>query len=298
MKSSIDVLKQIYKPYKLTIRGKCTIFESTLGNVVIKEKSDKNINELFSYLKSRNFNSFPKLVEDNRSDVNVYEFVEDTEIPKEQKMDDLIEVTASLHNKTSYYKEVTLDKYKEIYENIMANIIYKEKFYNDLINLAEDSVFPSPSNQLLLVNSSKIYASLDFSKKELEKWYSDVSEKKKQRVSLIHNNLKLEHFMRSDKDYLISWESAKVDTPILDLVNLYKNECLNIDFSDKLEKYLQLYSLSDDEFKLFLILIVIPDEINLNNAELINVKEVRKLVDYIFKTEELVRSYYTKNKEE
>jgi len=44
---------------------------------LIVDKSD----ELFSYLKSRNFTSFPKLVEDNRSDVNVYEFVEDTEIP-------------------------------------------------------------------------------------------------------------------------------------------------------------------------------------------------------------------------
>lgn len=298
MKSSIDVLKQLYKPYKYTIKGKCTVLESTSGNVVVKEKGKVNIRDLYGYLISRNFNCFPKLIEDNRSDVNVYEYIDDVEMPKEQKMDDLIDIVASLHNKTSYNKEVTSDKYKEIYENILANILYKENFYNELIRLAEDSVFPSPSSQLLLVNSSKIFASLDFSKKELEKWYNQVLEKKNQRVSLIHNNLRLDHFLRNDNDYLISWENAKVDTPILDLVVLYQNECLNVAFSDKFNKYLQSFSLTDEEIILFFILIIIPYEVNLNNTEFNNVIEVRRLIDYVFKTEDLVRSYYSKNKEE
>ena len=295
--NSVEVLKQIYKPYKYTIIGKCTFLESTSGNIVIKDKGKTNIRELFGYLASRNFNCFPKLIEDNRSDVNVYEYIMDVEMPKDQKMDDLIELVASLHNKTSYSKEVTLDKYKEIYENIMANILYKENFYNELIRLSEDSVFPSPSSQLLLVNSSKIFASLDFSKKELENWYNQVSDKKKQRVSLIHNNLKLEHYLKNDSDYLISWENSKIDTPVLDLVTLYRNECLNVDFSDKLNKYLQSFSLSEDEIILFFVLIIIPNEINLNDTEFNNVVEIRRLIDYVFKTEDLIRSYYSKNEE-
>lgn len=297
MKNSIDVLKQIYKPYRYTIMGKCTLLESTSGDIIIKEKGKCNISSLYGYLKSRNFNNFPKLIEDNRSDVNVFEYVNDIDMPKDQKIDDLIDVVAALHNKTSYSKEVTLDKFKEIYENIMANILYKEEFYNNLIRALESDVFSSPSSQLLLVHSNKIFASLDFCKRELEKWYSLVKEKKKQRVSLVHNNLKLEHFIKNENDYLISWDNAKVDTPIIDMVELYRNECLNFDFTEKLDKYLGMYNISEDEKILFYILIIIPDEINLNNKEIDNVKIVRCLVDYIYKTEDLIRFYYSKDKE-
>ena len=297
MKNSIEVLKKIYKPYRFTLKGKCTLLESTSGNIIVKEKGNANIKEIFGYLKSRNFNKFPKLLEDNRDAINVYEYLEDIGMPKEQKMDDLMEIIASLHTNTSYTKEVTEDKFKEIYENILSNIIYKEKFYNEIIEMCEEKKFPSPSEQLLLVNSSKIFSALDFSKKELNKWETLISDKKKQRVSLIHNNLKLEHYIKNENDYLISWDKSKIDTPIIDLVNLYHNEGLNFDFSGKLEKYLLLSPLEEDEIKLFFILIIIPNEINLNNKELINVKNVRYLIDYMYKTEDLIRSYYSKNKE-
>lgn len=297
MKNSIEVLKRIYKPYKYTIKNSCTMLESTAGNIIIKSKGKTNVRELFNYLRSRNFTNFPVLIEDNRDEVNVFEYIEDIEMPKDQKMNDLIEVVANLHNKTAYYKEVTIDKFKEIYENILSNIEYKERTFGDLINVAEDNVFPSPSAQLLLVNSNKIFQALNFCKMELEEWYSRVVDKKKERVSLIHNNLKLEHYIRNDKDYLISWDKAAVDTPILDLMGLYKNECLNGDFSDKLIKYLNLFPLDDDELKLFFILIVLPDEINLNQDEFVNVRNVRIFLDYIFKTEELIRPYYSKEEE-
>jgi len=298
MNNSIDVLKKIYKPYRYTLLGKCTLLESTSGNIIIKEKGNVNISELFNYLKARNFNKFPKLIEDNRDDVNVYEYVSDVAFPKDQKMNDLIETIADLHNKTSYKKEVTDDKFKEIYENILANILYKENFYNELVNIAEDSIFPSPSSQILLINSSKIFSALDFSKRELEEWFRLVSEKKKQKVSLIHGNLKLEHYIRNENEYLISWDNSKIDTPILDLVKLYQNEGLNVDFSEKFEKYLSHYSLDDDELKLFFILIAIPLEVNLNNIEIDNVKQIRTVIDYVFKTEELIRPYYAKDKKE
>lgn len=298
MNNSIGILKKIYKPYRYTLLGKCTLLESTSGNIIIKEKGNTNIKELYSYLKARNFNKFPKLIEDNRADVNVFEYVSDVALPNDQKMNDLIETITDLHNKTSYKKEVTSDKFKEIYENILANIIYKEKFYNDLVNVAEDNVFPSPSEQLLLINSSKIFSALDFSKRELEEWFRLVSDKKKQRVSLIHGNLKLEHYIRNENEYLISWDNSKIDTPVLDLVKLYQSEGLNVDFSSKLEKYLSYNTLDSDELKLFFILITIPLEVNLNNNEIDNVRQIRTIIDYVFKTEELIRSYYAKDKKE
>src|SRR5574344_2287437 len=105
--NSIDVLKNIYRPYRYTIKGKTTIINTTSGDYVIKEKS-KDIKELYGYLISRNFDNFPKLIDESRKDVNVYEYIEDTTMPKEQKSIDLIRLVSNLHNKTSYFKEVSL----------------------------------------------------------------------------------------------------------------------------------------------------------------------------------------------
>ena len=85
MNKSIEVLKKIYKPYRYTILGSVMVLNTTSGDFVVKEKKDKDIKELYAYLKSRNFTSFPKLVDGNRTDVNVYEYVEDVSMPQEQK---------------------------------------------------------------------------------------------------------------------------------------------------------------------------------------------------------------------
>ncbi len=73
---------------------------------------------MYSYLTSRSFIHFPPLIDESRSDVNVYEYVEGVSMPIEQKALDLIEVVANLHNKTTYYKNVTEDEFKTIYDNI------------------------------------------------------------------------------------------------------------------------------------------------------------------------------------
>ena len=88
--NSIEILSKIYKPYKVSVKGKIKIFNCTCGNYVIKDKKDKDIKELYKYLCSRNFNSFPKLIEDNRSEINVFEYVEYFSIDNEQKLYDMI----------------------------------------------------------------------------------------------------------------------------------------------------------------------------------------------------------------
>ena len=91
MNNSIDILKSIYKPYRYTIKGKSTLIETTSGDYIIKEKN-KDIKDLYNYLKSRGFTNFPKLVDASRKDVNVYEYIEDIKVPKEQKFDNLEEL--------------------------------------------------------------------------------------------------------------------------------------------------------------------------------------------------------------
>ena len=290
--NSIDILTKIYKPYKVTVKGKTKIFNCSCGNYVIKEKCNKDIKELYKYLSSRSFEYYPKLIEDNRSDVNVFEYIEDTSIDDEQKLIDLVNTISLLHNKTSYYKEVTNDKIKTIYEELLGRVSYMEEYFNKLIFEIEDNVFISPSGNLLLNNSTKIFESLTFLKNEIEEWYKISIDTNKSRVSIIHNNLELEHFIKNKDEYLISWDNYKIDTPILDIVKLYKSVYLNMNFSEALNIYLENFTLTESEKKLLFIMLVLPDEINLSDNELKNVSTVRKYLDYIYKTEDLIRIYY------
>ncbi|MDE5540045.1 MAG: hypothetical protein K2J20_06125, partial [Bacilli bacterium] len=124
MNNALESLKNTYKPYRYTKKKHITIIESTSGTFVVKEKNGSKINEAYQYLKSRNFDYFPHLAASDRDDINIFEYLEDYPMPKEQKALDMINLVALLHNKTTYYKEITEDKYKEIYDNLKENIIY------------------------------------------------------------------------------------------------------------------------------------------------------------------------------
>lgn len=288
MNNALEEIKETYKPYRVTKKKNITILDSTKGSFVIKNNSNAKVKETYNYLLSRNFDYFPKLANSERNDVNVFEYVEDTPMPKEQKVSDMIDVVALLHNKTTYYKEITEDKYKEIYEDLSNDILYTKNYYDTAYNKLILEVFPSPSHYLFLRNAYKIFAALEYANNELESWYNLVKEENKQRVALIHNNLEIDHFIKRDKGYLISWEKSKIDSPILDLIHLYQKEYLNLDFESIFTKYMKNYPLNNEEKKLLFIVISIPPLIKLEGSEYEVVSVVRKKLDYVFKTEKLV----------
>lgn len=292
MNKSLEVLKKIYKPYRYTILGKAVVLNTTSGDFVVKERCEKDIKELYAYLKSRNFTSFPKLIDDSRNDVNVYEYVKGVSMPKEQKALDLIDVVANLHNKTTFYKTVTVDDFKAIYDNIKSNIVYLQNDYNRLYEEIKKETYMSPSHYSFIRSIYKVFAALDFANHELDAWYSLVKDQTKKRVSLIHNKLNLDHFIKSDDDYLISWDNYRTDTPIMDLVTFYQAEYFTLHFDVVFSRYLEKVNLSEDEKKLFFLLISIPPKIEFTDSEFKDCKMVREALDYVFITEELVRPYY------
>lgn len=295
MNKSIEILKSIYKPYRYTIRGKALILETTMGDFIIKEK-DKDVSNLYTYLKSRGFSEFPSLIDASRNEVYVYEYLSDINLPIPQKCDDLIELIASLHNKTSYFKEVSEDAFKKIYEDIKANIAYLTNYYDTLYEMYFNTEYMSPSEYLFMRNFYKIDSALKFCLSELDNWYNLVIKETKIRVSIVHNNLSLDH-LRSGK--LISWDHYITDTPIIDINKLYKNTWKRINFSECLERYMYLFPLLEYEKKLLFILITLPPEIPKSDTEFNRCKNLSEVIDYVFKTEELIRPYYTsENKEE
>ena len=275
--NKLDTIKSLYKPYRYTIRGNCTIIESTSGNFVVKKRDKKkDLYSIFNYLKSRNFDYFPKIFNEVRDEFYIFEYIEEENNINPQKSEDLINLVGLLHSKTSYNKEVSEETFKEIYENIKNNILYLKNYYLKYYDLFIKEVYMSPRAYEFIRNYSKIVAALNFSEQELDNWYSLVNDKKNERVSFIHNNLSLDHYIRGDKDYLISWDKSKFDTPILDLVRLYQNNFWELEFSSIYEKYLSINPLSESEQKLFFVIISLVPEIKFEASEFECTKNMRK----------------------
>ena len=276
---------------RLTIKNKTKILDTNRGTLVFKNK-DNNINltNTFNYLESRAFNNYAKRVFENNN-YDVYEYINGYNEPNEQKILDLINLLTILHYKTTFYKEVDIDYFKEIYENTINKIEYIYNYYTDIISLIETSIYMSPVEYLIARNISKIYESLNYSKENINKWYELVKDKRRIRVVNIHNNLSLEHYIKSDKPYLISWEKSKIDNPIYDLYNLYLNHYLDFDFSELFLNYESKYPLLKEERILLFSLMTIPWKFDFDDTEYNLCKNARKLFDYLYKTEKLVTEY-------
>ena len=204
---------------------------------------------------------------------------------------DLINILTLLHSKTTMYQEIDLDNYKYIYESINNQIDDIFNYYNTVMDNIESYVYMSPSNYLVSRNISFIYSAINYAKRSIDYWYKLIENKRKVRVVVNHNNLSLEHYLKEDKPYLISWEKTKIDMPIYDLISLYNNHYLEFDFTELLNLYLSKYPLTEEEITLFLTIISIPKKIEYNNSEYKTVLNIRRQLDYIYKTSELVKKY-------
>jgi len=276
---------------KITLKKGVKIIDDSY---VIK-KCKNSLSDTYNYLLSRSFDYFPRIIKEDNGNI-YYEYIADITEPKEQKIIDLVILLSILHSKTTFYKEVDLDYYKETYESIDHKIDDIYNYYNELIDNIDNEEYMSPANYLIARNITLIYKSLNYAKESIAKWYEMIPDKRKLRVVTTHGNLSLAHYLKSDKPYLISWDNSKIDMPIYDLVSLYKNNYLDFEFTDLLKIYLSKYPLTNEELLLFLTLISIPDKIRAEKTEYATVIAIRKLLDYLYKTSLLRKEYRIKEK--
>ena len=265
--------------------GNVTYVNTNKGTFVIKKNNiDNNVLE---YINNRGFKQYPDTIFDKNYTISKYE--ENSEIPNEQKMFDLIETISTLHNKTSFYKEVSSYDYKTIYEDILNNLEYLYEYYNDYISIIDSKELYSPSEFLLARNISYIFKAINNSRTYINEWYKKIENIDKIRISVIHNNLDLSHFIRNKKNYLISWDKSKIDMPIYDLYKLYNKYYMDYNFNELLKRYESIYPLKDYEKDLFLILINIPKKIVYTN-EYNTCVDISNEIDRLYKSNELKNS--------
>ena len=282
-------------PTKYEFFKNVTIVDTKDKKYVIKEKKREDKTPIFNYLNSRSFDYYPKILSDNMDEYEITEYIEQVDMPLEQKMLDMIDLVALLHSKTTHYQEIDEEDYKEIYEDINNNIAYLYSYYTDLVAIAENSIYMSPSQYMLALNISKILGALNFCKDEIDIWYKLVKEKTKQRLVVLHNNLDLSHFIKNKGSYLISWDKSKIDIPIFDLYKLYRRHSLDYDFSEIFKRYEHSYPLLEEEKKLFFILISLPDKLEYSMSEYQMCCDISEIIESLVRTEKFISPYYSKN---
>lgn len=268
-------------------KGNVIIANTNKGKLVIKK--NKNKDYIYNYLNTRNFNYYPEILENDNYIVSKY--IDDIDIPKEQKILDLIDLVSLMHSKTTHYKEVSEDDYKKIYEDLLNNFEYLNEYYKDVISLIDDKVFMSPSEYLIARNISFIFKSIELGKQYINNWLEDVDGLNRMRMSVVHNNLELSHYIKNSRDFLISWDKSKIDIPIFDLYNLYNKHFNDFDFYELLKRYEHTYPLKKYELELFFILITMPSKMKLNDTEFNMCIEIGKEIERLNKSNKLIQEY-------
>ena len=256
------------------------------NSTVSKKRNDETL-ELYDYLSIRNFDNFPKVVEVTEDEIKS-EYIEGNKYHEVTEGIEIIKTMANLHSKTLFYKDISLNKHKEVNDKLMENIEYLKDYYKSLIDEIETEVYMSPSHYLFARNYSVVLGSLKYSETELKKWYSMVKDKTTERVSIVHNNVSRDHFIKGDKNYLISWEKHLVDTPVLDLYKYYKKEGFKLNFRLLFEEYNKVLNLLPEEDKLFKILISIPPKMEFIDNELDNIIYIKDSFKYIYESYKVV----------
>lgn len=267
-------------------KGKAKIIIEEDNKSVVKSKK-KDLNELYEYLSLKGFECFPKIIEEDEDNVR-YEYIDNVYTTEDEKGKELMKTVADLHFRTTYFKDVSRKKYKEIHYKVINNIDYLKNYYEKLILKIDKKEYMSPYEYLIARNYSIIISALMYAEREINSWYKLVQNKDTERVSVVHNNLKTSHFIRGDKGYLLNWDYSVVDTPILDLYKFYKREYNKYNFKSLLKEYNNNFNLNEEEKKLFFVLISIPDKIDIKDNMINSVRNAKKILDYIYKTDDLI----------
>lgn len=258
----------------IKIVGKCKIIDN---EYVIKDKGSKDLEYLFNYLKSKNFYYIPDIsLKDGQY---YYSYVLDNSITDEDKYLELIRVVSLLHQSTSYQKSVSKEKYDTLYNSISDYIDYYLTYFYDYLLLIEPKEDNNIFELFFMNNYSYIINYFRDIKFYLDKWYDLIKDHNSERVCIIHNNLSLNHFIMGKDKVLVSWDSYMIDSPLIDVNKLIKNEYLKIDVEKVVKEYISNMDLSSEELLLLKIVILLPFSIEFNKGD--NLDKFKKLSFYI-----------------
>ena len=112
----MNSLEKISKKYNLNIRkyeekNKIRIIDTDKGKFVLKRNVPSE-QHLYEYLNNKHFDYLiDKEMVDN---YDIFPYIDEISVPKDEKGIELVNVLSLLHNKTTFYKKVVLDDTKKL----------------------------------------------------------------------------------------------------------------------------------------------------------------------------------------
>lgn len=281
-------------PIKISYKNKLKIIKTNKNTYCLKLKENDTAS-IYDYLKSHNFPHYLNQINDYNDPYELYPYILENKIDKETKAIDLMYTLSLLHNKTTIYRNIDLDKIKQLYEKTTNEINYLLTYYYDLQDSIENKIYMSPAEYLLIRKINYIYISLNNARHDIDNWYKLKQESKTERQVLLHNNASLEHFLESDNNYLINWKKSTMGNVINDFLHFFQLEYNNLEIESLYNIYQSKYQYLEDEKLLFNAKIQIPWKITFKDSNYINTRKVKDLLNYLEKANHLILKEHEKN---
>lgn len=261
--------------------GSVHILYTDNGTYCLKKKKREDIKDVINYLKAKQFNNILLPKSDNSDRYEITDYIEEVPFLEEDKAMEAIYLISMLHNKTTFYKSISLDEVKCFYEKNTNHIIEMKNYYESLCYRYEENLFLSPSQYLFIRNITVIFNALDYSKFYIDKWYDIAKTKNSRRVAMNHNNLELSHVIVGENPYIINWNDASIDMPIMDLYYFFRKNFLSINMFSLFQVYTSKYQLLAEEIFLLFSLLLIPEKLELKDYDIYNTRVVYDNYKYL-----------------
>ncbi len=289
-----DILDKFnLKINKVSIKGNCMILDTDSEKYVLK----KDNTNYYDYLPVREFINYPDVLQ-VKYDYVLSKYIDNKNVPDNQRLEDMIYLVSILHNHTAFDKKIDIDTIKEKYESLINKLDYLYRYYLSLQDLIEDEEYMSPANYYLIRNISLIYYAIKESRKYLDKWYKDIENTKTIRYAYTHGNLDINHILEDDKLYLISWNKSKIDLPIYDIEDFYRKNFKSIRLDTILRIYSKKYLLKEDEINLLFCLLLIPIKVDMDKKEYPRIEDITDMILYLEDTLEVLKNYSKEHNKE
>lgn len=293
IKINKDIVNYIGNIDKVTYYSKYTIVVSDNKKYLLKNKNYK-LENIEKYLSSIEYNYFVPIINSYNDDIYIYPYYDELDIDVIEKYESIINALSILHIKSADCVTYSKSDMKIIYENILNKIDGVMNYYNDLQDFIEELSFPKPALYLLINNISTIYKLLDCAKDNLYNWYKE--EEFKTITSLLINDLNIDNFVFGEKNYFINFDDLYRDIFLYDLVNFYRSNFRFESIWIIIDKYMKRLGIRDYEKYLFFSLISIPETIEFKNNNIVDLINIRNIIDYSNMTLEYILKKYKENK--
>ena len=264
--------------------------------VVVKPKKRYDLETVYRYLQDHHVTSYVSPLAIEKNEV-LFPYCEDALLTADEKAKKMLYTLSIWQNKTTTHQRLDIDEVKARYEMYRKKIADTNLYYHNLQDMIETKVYMSPSEYLLVRNSSLIYAALAYSQQALEEWYQRIQQKKSKRQVYCHGKCELSHFLGSDNGYFISLENAHLGDVWEDFTCFYRQDFQQVDMISSFHFYQHKYPFTKEEQLALYVELSLPEIIDIYPSSLQKCQQLTKFIEYLMRTSEFLSEQQKKNQE-